>query len=50
MTKQQFEQMLNETRDEITLFGITFQAGTALRKLDPIAFDVLFNSIKEDVN
>jgi hypothetical protein len=40
MSDKEFMEMLDETSDPITVFGITFYAGQVLRELDPIAFSV----------
>ena len=41
MTDNEFEQLLNEINDEVTVFGQTFEAGTLIRKMDPVAFEVM---------
>lgn len=40
MTDKDFEAQLTELYGTFTVAGITFDAGTILRKLDPIAFQV----------
>ncbi len=47
LTKEQFEEMLNVTTPLVTVFGINFEAGTLLRKMDPIAFNDLYTSSQE---
>ena len=42
MTKDEFEQLLNDCYPTVQLFGMTFGAGQAIRELDPIAFDVMY--------
>ncbi len=42
MTKNDFEDLLNNTYPTVQLFGMTFGAGQAIRKLDPSAFDVMY--------
>ncbi len=42
MSEDEFEDYLNECKDDVVLFGYTFPAGWALRKLDPIAFREAF--------
>lgn len=47
MTDDQFEELLNVINDPITVFGIEFDAGTAIRKLDQIAFQQLKTNYEE---
>ncbi len=39
-TLNMFEEELNELNDTVEICGITFLQGTALRRLDPVAFRV----------
>lgn len=43
MNDDEFEELLNEINDPITVFGCTFDAGTLIRKMDPIAFEAMKN-------
>lgn len=39
MTDEQYEEALNEMYGEVSICGMTFNAGHALKELDPIAFN-----------
>lgn len=34
-----FEEILNEVYGEVTVCGYTYESGTLLRRIDPVAFD-----------
>ena len=36
--EKEFEEMLNENYDDISVMGMTYGQGTALKELDPVAF------------
>ena len=42
MTKDQFEDMMNDCEVPVRIMGIEFLGGSALRKLDPVAFDEVY--------
>jgi len=43
MSEQDFLEMINETEPEVVIFGLHFGAGDILKKMDPIAFRVMFS-------
>lgn len=43
MNLDDFEQLLNTINDPITVFCIEYDVGTAIRKLDPIVFEQMWN-------
>ena len=49
-TEDDYLQMLNEAYGEINICGQTFDAGSALKELDPTAFDVGFGDYQEYVD
>ena len=42
-TKDDFEDMMNETYPPYNILGTEFLAGSVIREMDPIFFDVLYN-------
>lgn len=45
MTKDEYEDMLNDTYPEVTPLGVSwiaYGAGRVLRKMDPVAFDEMY--------
>ena len=42
ITKDEFQEMLDNTYPDVVIVGIPFLAGRALRKLDPVAFDEMY--------
>ena len=40
----EFTDVLNDEHDEIVICGMTFLAGRALQRLDPVAFREMFNN------
>ena len=42
-TKDDFEDMMNETYPPYKILGVEFLAGSVIREMDPIYFDVLYN-------
>jgi len=42
-TKDDFEDMMNETYPPYIILGTEFLAGSVIREMDPIFFDVLYN-------
>lgn len=52
MTRDEFEEMMNDAEGPVKIMGIEFLPGTALRKLDPVAFDEIYwtwyHSLDED--
>lgn len=49
-TEEAFEQFLNDTSDDIELFGNSYQSGTLLRKLDRIAFIQAYHQHCDSLN
>ena len=49
MTDNEFEQLLNENNDEVTVFGQTFEAGTLIHKMDPVAFEVMKSEYEQQI-
>lgn len=43
MNKQDFLDMLNDEYPPVNLAGIEYDFGYALKELDPIRFDVMYN-------
>lgn len=43
MNKDEFEDMMNESYPPYKILGTEFLAGSILREMDPIYFDVLYN-------
>ena len=41
MTEREFEKYLNEVYDDVSICGIIYNAGYALKNIDPTAFDVI---------
>lgn len=46
-SEEQFEERLNEIYGDIIICGESFQSGTALKELDPTAFDVMLADAQE---
>ena len=42
-TKDDFQDMMDETYPPYKILGVEFAAGRVLREVDPIFFDVLYN-------
>ena len=42
MSKDEFEQMLNETNDLVNILGMNWEAGSLLRKVDPVSFTEMY--------
>jgi hypothetical protein len=40
-TDREFENLLNEREGDVDICGMKYPAGTALREIDPTAFDVM---------
>lgn len=43
MTDNEFEQLLND------VFGQTFEAGTLIRNMDPVAFEVMKSEYEQQI-
>jgi hypothetical protein len=46
-TEDSFEDMLNDNYGDVEICGMSFQQGTALKELDPIAFNCSMNDSQE---
>ena len=42
MSKDDFEQMMSDCYPLVTIMGVEFEQGTAMRKIDPVAFDEMY--------
>lgn len=49
MTDCEFELMLNELNDPVTVANFTFDFGTLIRKMDPIAFKQMKNECEDTI-
>lgn len=50
MSKSEFEQMINRELASFSILGVEFLRGTALRQLDPAAFDQSYMWYIQDNN
>ena len=46
ISRDEFEELLNETYKPIEVCGVTIHAGTALRACDPVAFNIELNEYR----
>lgn len=44
----EFEDYLNDVYDEVNICGLKYSAGTALKEIDPIAFNCAMNDCEQE--
>lgn len=50
LTDREFENVLNEMYGDVTICGMTFSSGRALRELDEVAFDQARNDYTDSLD
>lgn len=48
-TRDDFQDMMDETYPSYKILGVELQAGRVLRELDPILFNVLYNDFLQSL-